>query len=51
MKRVAIWLIYLVGAISIAYLALYAYAGWRGRAFEPGEPIKIFRKNDAPSYS
>jgi len=51
MKRAALWLIYLVGAISIAYLALYAYAVWRNDRLQPGDPIKIFRKGDAPSYS
>jgi hypothetical protein len=51
MKRAAVWLVYLVGAISVAYLALYVYAVWRGNPFQPGDPIKIFRKDDAPSYS
>lgn len=51
MKRVATWILYIVGAISIGYLALYAYAMFRGDRFQPGDPIKIFRKDDAPSYS
>ena len=51
MKRAATWLIYIVGAISIGYLALHAYAAFRGDPFRPGDPIKIFRKDDAPSYS
>ncbi len=50
-KRAATWLIYIAGAISVAYLALYAYAVWRGNPFQPGDPIRIFRKDDAPSYS
>jgi hypothetical protein len=51
MKRVATWVFYGVGAISIAYLALYAYAVFTGRDLQPGDPIHIFRKPDAPSYS
>jgi hypothetical protein len=51
MKRVAVWAFYAIGAIAIAYLALYAYAAFRGNPFEPGDPIRIFRKPDAPSYS
>lgn len=51
MKRAAEWLVYLVGAIAIGYLALYAYAVFTGRDLQPGDPIKIFRKQDAPSYS
>ena len=51
MKRAGVWLIYIVGALSIGYLALYAYAIVTNRAMEPGDPIKIFRKQDAPSYS
>ncbi len=51
MKRVGIWLIYLVGALSIGYLALYAYAMVTNKGLQPGDPIKIFRKQDAPSYS
>lgn len=48
MKRVAIWLFYAVGALAIAYLALYAYAAFTGRSFVPGDPIHIFRKPGAP---
>ena len=51
MKRLAIWAFYAVGAIAIAYLALYAYAVFTGRDLQPGDPIHIFRKPDAPSYS
>ena len=51
MKRLAIWAFYAVGAIAIAYLALYAYAVFTGRDLQPGDPIRIFRKPDAPSYS
>ena len=51
MKRVATWVLYIVGAASIAYLALYAYALFRGDPFQPGDSIKIFRKDDAPRYS
>ncbi|MDH6688786.1 hypothetical protein AB7M56_000800 [Bradyrhizobium elkanii] len=51
MKRVGTWLFYLVGAIAVAYLALYAYVTFTGRDITPGDPIRIFRKPDAPSYS
>ncbi|MDB5520647.1 MAG: hypothetical protein JWR73_639 [Tardiphaga sp.] len=51
MKRVGLWLIWIVGALSIGYLALYAYAMLTGNGLEPRDPIKIFRKDDAPSYS
>jgi len=51
MKRVGTWLFYFVGAIAVAYLALYAYATFSGREITPGDPIRIFRKPDAPSYS
>jgi hypothetical protein len=42
---------YAVGALAVAYLALYAYVMFTGREFEPGDPIHIFRKPDAPNYS
>ena len=51
MKRAGVWLVYLIGALSIGYLALYAYAMVMNKSLEPGDPIKIFRKQDAPSYS
>jgi hypothetical protein len=51
MKRIGTWAFYAVGALAIAYLALYAYAMVRGRDFTPGDPIHIFRNPDAPSYS
>jgi hypothetical protein len=51
MKRAATWVFYAVGALAIAYLALYAYVTFTGREFEPGDPIHIFRKPDAPNYS
>jgi hypothetical protein len=51
MKRLATWIFYGVGALAIAYLALYAYAMFTGRDLQPGDPIHIFRKPDAPSYS
>ena len=51
MKRLATWAFYAVGALAIAYLALYAYAVFTGRDLQPGDPIRIFRKPDAPSYS
>jgi hypothetical protein len=51
MKRIATWLLYGVGALSILYLALYAYSAFTGRGLDPGDPIHIFRKPDAPNYS
>jgi hypothetical protein len=51
MKRIAVWIFYGVGALAIGYLALYAYAAFTGRDLQPGDPIHIFRKPDAPSYS
>ena len=44
MKRAATWVFYAVGALAIAYLALYAYVVFTGREPEPGDPIHIFRK-------
>jgi hypothetical protein len=51
MRRVATWVFYAVGALAIGYLALYAYAAFSGRELTPGDPIHIFRKPGAPSYS
>jgi hypothetical protein len=51
MKRAAAWLFYLVGALAVGYLALYAYATFTRRDITPGDPIHIFRKPDAPNYS
>jgi hypothetical protein len=51
MKRLANWAIYAIGAVAILYLALYAYAAFTGRELRPGDPIHIFRRPDAPSYS
>jgi hypothetical protein len=51
MKRLSVWAFYAVGALAILYLALYAYAAFTGRQLQPGDPIHIFRKPDAPSYS
>jgi len=51
MKRVGIAVFYVIGVLALAYLALYAYAVFRGRDFTPGDPIHIFRNPDAPSYS
>jgi hypothetical protein len=51
MKRFAIWVFYAIGAVAIGYLALYAYVAFTGRDPQPGEPIHIFRKRDAPDYS
>jgi hypothetical protein len=51
MKRLAIWALYAAGAVAIGYLALYAYVAFTGRDLQPGDPIHIFRKPDAPDYS
>jgi hypothetical protein len=51
MKRIAAWAFYAVGTLAIVYLAFYAYAAFTGRDLQPGDPIHIFRKPDAPNYS
>jgi len=50
-KRVLEWAFWAIGTVAIAYLALYLYASFTGRPFEPGDPIHIFRSPDAPDYS
>jgi hypothetical protein len=51
MKRIAVWIFYAVGVLAFGYLALYAYAMLTGHELQPGDPIHIFRKPDAPNYS
>ena len=51
MKRFAILAFYGIGALSICYLLLFAYAAYTRRDLQPGDPIHIFRKPDAPNYS
>ncbi len=51
MKRVAAFAFYAIGTLAILYLALYAYAVFTARTFHPGDPIHLFRKQDAPDYS
>ncbi len=51
MNRLGVWALYAIGTLAILYLALYAYVTFTGRDFMPGDPIHIFRKPDAPSYS
>jgi hypothetical protein len=51
MKRLATWVFYCIGVLAIAYLALYGYAAFTGRNLQPGDPVHIFRKPDAPDYS
>lgn len=51
MKRIATWAFYAISTLAILYLALYAYAAFRGHSLQPGDPIRIFRNPDAPSYS
>jgi hypothetical protein len=51
MKRLAVWMLYAVGALAIGYLGLYAYMAFTGKPLQPGNPIHMFRKPDAPDYS
>lgn len=51
MKRIAVWIFYGIGALAVLYLALSAYAAFTGRSLQPGDPIHIFRRPDAPDYS
>jgi hypothetical protein len=51
MKRAAEWALYVVGALAVSYLALYFYAALTRPNVQPGDPIQIFRKPDAPDYS
>ncbi len=51
MKRIATIAFYIVGTLAILYLALYAYALYKGRTLQPGDPIHIFRNPQAPDYS
>ncbi len=51
MRRIVVWIVYGIGLLAVAYLALYAYVSFTGHPFQPGEPIRIFRRPDAPSYS
>jgi hypothetical protein len=51
MKRATQWALAIVGVIAISYLALYAYAALTRRNLQPGDPIHIFRRPDAPNYS
>jgi hypothetical protein len=50
-RRLATWVFYAIGVVAIGYLALYAYVAFTGRDLQPGDPIHIFRKPDAPDYS
>lgn len=51
MRQAGEWLIWIAGAVAIGYLALFAYARFTAREVAPGDPIPIFRKDGAPSYS
>jgi hypothetical protein len=51
MKRAAEWALYGIGVLAMSYLALYLYAAFTQPNFQPGDPIHIFRKPDAPNYS
>jgi hypothetical protein len=51
MKRLASFVFYAIGAMAVGYLALSIYAWLTAPDLTPGEPIRIFRKPDAPNYS
>jgi len=51
MKRIGIFAFYAIGVLALLYLALYAYATFSGDTFQPGDPIHMFRRPDAPNYS
>ncbi len=51
MQRIAAWIFYGIGTLAVLYLALHAYAAFTGRSLQPGDPIHIFRKPDAPKFS
>lgn len=51
MRKIGTWIVYVVGAIAVGYLLLYVYAWLTAPELTPGEPIRIFRKQDAPEYS
>ena len=51
MKRVVTIAIYIVGAMSVGYLALYAWTMFTRPQLVPGEPIRIFEKEGAPRHS
>jgi hypothetical protein len=51
MKHIALWACYGIGALAVGYLAFYAYAAFTGHDLQPGDPIHIFRRPDAPNYS
>ncbi len=51
LRRIGTWAVYVIGALSIGYLALYPYAMFTRQNLTPSEPIQIFRKPDAPNYS
>ena len=51
MKRAMEWALYVIGLLAVSYLALYLYAALTQPNFVPGDPIRIFRKPDAPNYS
>ena len=51
MQRIATWIFYGIGTLAILYLALHAYVAFTGRDLQPGDPIHIFRKPDAPKFS
>jgi|1185.fasta_scaffold75384_2 hypothetical protein len=51
MKRLAVWTFYVAGGVATLYLVLYAYLAFTRHDLQPGDPIHIFRRPDAPNYS
>lgn len=51
MKTLATWMFYAIGAIAVVYLLLYVYAFLTAPDLRPGDPIRIFRKPNAPEYT
>lgn len=51
MKRIFVWLFYLIGALSVVYLLAYVYLVLTGPRITPGDPIEIYRDPDALNYS
>jgi hypothetical protein len=51
MKRIFVWLFYVIGALSVAYLLAYLYLALTAPRIRPGDPIEIYRDQNAPSYS
>ena len=51
MRRIAIWILWVLGALAVCYVALTLYARFTAPRLTPGDPIEIYRDPDAPNYS